>query len=365
MSEKVLVIEDNLQVRENIIEILEAEGYEMFQAENGAIGVDVARKKQPDLIICDIMMPQMDGFMVLEELRRNILTVNIPFIFLTAKDTRDDLRKGMQMGADDYISKPFTIEEVIQAVEVRLNRVKEFKRRSEKKLNELTLNLGAPIAKEISEPLRAIIGFSSMILTEQTQMPKNEIIEFVSLVYNAGLKLNKIVLKTMLFYRLESLSLQNGDIQDLHQMTTSKVKEITEEVCNELATAYNRNQDLKLSLEEADIHIPEQFYRDLIKEMLENALLYSPKNSLIKVISGVENDKMLISIIDEGIGMSEEQIADIGAYMQFNKDMNQQSGIGLGITIAKRIIKLFDGSFSISSKQGMGTIVKITLNCEK
>ncbi len=362
MSEKILVIEDNHQVRENIIEILENEGFEMFQAESGSIGIDVARKNQPDLILCDIMMPEMDGFQVLEELRRNILTTNIPFIFLTAKDTRDDLRKGMQMGADDYISKPFTIEEVIQAVQIRLNRVKEFKRKSEQKLNELTLNLGAPIAKEISEPLRAIIGFSSMILTEQSQMPKNEIVEFVSLVYNAGMKLNKIVLKTLLFYRLESLSVQNGDIQELHQMTTSDVKKITENVCNEIAANNKRSEDLKLSLEDATLKIPEQFYRDLLKEMLENAILYSPKNSTIKVVSGIEKKKMHISIIDEGIGMSDEQVADIGTYMQFNKELHNQNGIGLGITIAKRIIRLFDGSFSINSKQGLGTIVKITLN---
>jgi CheY-like chemotaxis protein/two-component sensor histidine kinase len=362
MSEKILVIEDNHQVRENIIEILESEKYIMFQAENGEIGIEIARKNQPDLILCDIMMPEMDGYQVLAELRRNILTTNIPFIFLTAKDTRDDMRKGMQMGADDYISKPFTIEELIQAVQIRLNRIREFKRKSEQKLNELTLNLGAPIAKEISEPLRAIIGFSSMILTENSQMPKNEIVEFVSLVYDAGMRLNRIVLKTLLFYRLESLSVQNGDLLEIHEMSTSNVKKVTEDVCKEIAANYNRLDDIKLSLEDTSIKIPEQFYRDLIKEMIENAILYSPKNSMIKVVSGIENKKMFISIIDEGIGMSDEQVAEIGAYMQFNKDLYNQSGIGLGITIAKRIIKLFDGTFSINSKHGMGTNVKITLN---
>lgn len=362
MSEKLLVIEDNQQVRENIVEILEADGYQLFEAENGKIGIEIAKKYQPDLILCDIMMPEMDGFQVLEALRKNIITSNTPFIFLTAKDTRDDIRRGMQMGADDYIPKPFTIEEVIIAVQTRLERVKEFKRKSEQKLNELALNLGAPIAKEISDPLRAIIGFSSMILTEQSHMPKNEIIEFVSLVYNSGMKLNKIVHKTLLFYRLESLSIQNGDIQDLHKMKTSNIKTITENICQEISSIYNRKEDIQVSLEDATVKIPEQFYKDLLKEMLENAFLYSPKNTLVKVLSGVEKRKITISIIDEGIGMSEEQVANIGAYMQFNKEENKQEGIGLGITIAKRILMLFNGSFSINSKQGMGTIVKITLN---
>ena len=83
---------------------------------------------------------------------------------------------------------------------------------------------------------------------------------------------------------------------------------------------------------------------------------------MVKVISGVEKHKMVISIIDEGIGMSDAQISNIGAFMQFNKDVYNQEGIGLGITIAKRILRLFDGSFSINSKQGMGTIVKVVLN---
>ena len=362
MALKILVIEDNQQVRENIVEILDNEGFEMHQAENGIIGIEQSKKVQPDLILCDIMMPDMDGYDVLIHLRKNVLTSTIPFIFLTAKDTREDLRKGMQLGADDYISKPFTIDEILDAVNTRIHRIKEFKKKSEEKLNELTENLGLPIAKEINEPLKAIIGFSGMVITEYNQMEKAELVEFVSLIYNAGMKLNKIVLKTMLYYRLEALSVQQDDMKDLLNQKINNSKKITEGICKEIANSAGRADDLMLMLEECDLRIPEHFYKELLKELLENAFNFSPKNTLVKVISGVEKHKMVISIIDEGIGMSDAQISNIGAFMQFNKDVYNQEGIGLGITIAKRILRLFDGSFSINSKQGMGTIVKIVLN---
>ncbi len=362
MALKILVIEDNQQVRDNIMEILENEGFEMHQAENGIIGIEISKKIQPDLILCDIMMPDMDGYGVLIHLRKNVLTSTIPFIFLTAKDTREDLRKGMQLGADDYISKPFTIDELLNAVNIRINRIKEFKKKSEEKLNELTENLGVPIAKEINEPLKAIIGFSGMVITEYNQMEKSELVEFVSLIYNAGMKLNKIVLKTMLYYRLEALSVQQEDMNDLKHQKISNAKKVTENICKEVAQTAGRGEDLMLMLEECDLKIPEHFFKELLKELLENAFNFSPKNTLIKVISGVEKHKIVISIIDEGIGMSDAQIANIGAFMQFNKDIHNQEGIGLGITISKRILRLFDGSFSINSKQGMGTIVQIVLN---
>ena len=103
----VLVIDDNTDIRENISEILEMAGYRTFSAENGKKGVEMALKEKPDLIVCDIMMPELDGYGVLHLLRKNADMQTVPFIFLTAKTERTDLRKGMEMGADDYITKPF------------------------------------------------------------------------------------------------------------------------------------------------------------------------------------------------------------------------------------------------------------------
>lgn len=118
----VLVIDDNADIRDNTAEILELAGYTSLTAENGKKGVETALREKPDIIICDIMMPELDGYGVLHLLQKNPDTRNIPFIFLTAKTERSDLRKGMEMGADDYITKPFEEIELLNAVEVRLKK---------------------------------------------------------------------------------------------------------------------------------------------------------------------------------------------------------------------------------------------------
>lgn len=121
---KILLIEDNREMRENTSEILELAGYKVLTAENGKIGVELAQKNLPDLIVCDIMMPVLDGYGVLHLLSKNEDTANIPFIFLSAKAERSDFRKGMEMGADDYVTKPFDDIELLNAIESRLKKIR-------------------------------------------------------------------------------------------------------------------------------------------------------------------------------------------------------------------------------------------------
>ena len=122
MINSILVIDDNKDIRENTAEILDLAGYKTFMAENGKSGVEIALKEKPSIIVCDIMMPELDGYGVLHLLRKNSETQHIPFIFLTAKTERSDFRKGMEMGADDYITKPFEDIELLNAVEIRLKK---------------------------------------------------------------------------------------------------------------------------------------------------------------------------------------------------------------------------------------------------
>ena len=126
MSNKILVIEDNTEVRENIQEILELSNYEVVTAENGKRGVEKAKTEKPDLIICDIMMPELDGYGVLYMLGKTPETNGIPFIFLTAKTEKSDFRKGMNLGADDYLTKPFEEMDLLNTIERRLNKSKLF-----------------------------------------------------------------------------------------------------------------------------------------------------------------------------------------------------------------------------------------------
>lgn len=122
MKKKILIIEDHDAIRGNIVEILEMAKYIVFEADNGKIGVEMALKHIPDIILCDIMMPELDGYGVLYMLNKYTETSSIPFIFLTAKAEHNDLRKGMEMGADDYLTKPFDDIELLNAIDVRLRK---------------------------------------------------------------------------------------------------------------------------------------------------------------------------------------------------------------------------------------------------
>jgi len=155
MSKKALIIEDSDDIRENIVEILELVGYTVFAAKNGKIGVDLALKNSPDIILCDIMMPELDGYGVLYMLNKNPQMAAIPFIFLTAKAERVDLRKGMEMGADDYLTKPFDDIELLNAIESRLNKKEQQEQFYSKSLD----SLGLLIAKNNGlNELKKVIG---------------------------------------------------------------------------------------------------------------------------------------------------------------------------------------------------------------
>ncbi len=135
---RILIIEDNNDIRESTAEILDLADFEVLQALNGRIGVDMANKFLPDLILCDIMMPELDGYGVLFLLSKNPQTSAIPFIFLTAKAERLDMRKGMEMGADDYLTKPFDDIELLNAIESRLQKKIKHQRFYSKSLNQIS-----------------------------------------------------------------------------------------------------------------------------------------------------------------------------------------------------------------------------------
>lgn len=122
---KILVIEDEAEMRRNITTILRLEKFQPFAAENGRVGVELAKREKPDLILCDVMMPELDGLGVLQALREDESTVTIPFIFLTAKGEKNDVRSGMNLGADDYLTKPVAKADLLNAVRSRLQRAAE------------------------------------------------------------------------------------------------------------------------------------------------------------------------------------------------------------------------------------------------
>jgi CheY-like chemotaxis protein len=163
---KILLIEDNQQVRENTAEILELAYYEVETAENGKIGVEKAKSTAPDLIICDIMMPELDGYGVLHILSKDDHTRQIPFIFLTAKAERSDFRKGMNLGADDYLTKPFDDSELLDSIESRLKKADLFKQEYQQNIKGLDQFMNAA---------RGLKGLSELSASRRTRIYKKKI----------------------------------------------------------------------------------------------------------------------------------------------------------------------------------------------
>ncbi|NWJ48794.1 MAG: response regulator transcription factor [Chloroflexi bacterium] len=160
MTKKILVIEDEVEIGINLCYMLEAAGYEVISAQGGKHGIELARQFLPDLILSDIMMPDIDGYQVLESLRKDPATLAIPVIFLTAKSSHENIRQGMQLGVDDYICKPFTHSELLEAVKARLRRQ-----------NSLKASLLMPVSNELYAAANSIKNMLSRAQDEAQTPP--------------------------------------------------------------------------------------------------------------------------------------------------------------------------------------------------
>ncbi|HET7361624.1 MAG TPA: response regulator [Salinimicrobium sp.] len=156
---KILFIEDDVVVRENTAELLELSDYGVVTAANGRIGVDLAKKELPDIVVCDIMMPEMDGYAVLQALAEDSSTQNIPFIFLSAKTEHKDIRRGMNLGADDYLTKPFEEEELISAIESRLAKMAILKNLGQSETTRTNLEESSQKINSLNDLREFVRGF--------------------------------------------------------------------------------------------------------------------------------------------------------------------------------------------------------------
>lgn len=158
--ETILIIEDTYELRASIAEVLGQEGFQVLQAENGSVGIEQALKHQPDLILCDIMMPGTDGFEVLKSLKQEKGLFSIPFIYMSALEERKNVREGMELGADDYLIKPFTIDELLNAIKVRLKKHRSI----EDRINSQIENIELELQKSITQ-LKQQIDYQQDILS--------------------------------------------------------------------------------------------------------------------------------------------------------------------------------------------------------
>lgn len=309
----ILIIEDNQEVRENTSEILELANYKVIQAPNGKEGVEAALHHKPDLIICDIMMPVLDGYGVIHLLAKTPETASIPFIFLTAKSERSDLRKGMELGADDYITKPFDDAELLRAVESRLNKSEMLK-------------------KEFSKDIKGLDSFFDEVsaLEELKNLSKDR--------------------KTRLFRKKELIFNEGNNPNYLFFLSKGKVKTFrNHEYGKEFITSLYKEGDFfgYMPL------LEESKYQDSAEALEDSEIVSIPKEDFYALMnSNAMVMKKFIKILSDNIEERENQLVKL-AYSSVRKRVAEAL-----VLLHNRYANETDKEFSISiSREDLANIV--------
>ena len=348
---RILVIEDSPDVRATICEILEARGWHALTAEDGEQGLALATSQLPDLVLCDIRMPRKDGYAVLRELRANPPTASMPFVFLTGLSDKPNMRQGMELGADDYIVKPFTPEELCSAVESRLRKQQAVMQMAERRLTELRSTLNSALPHELVTPLNTILGFSSLIM-DSPELGLKAAREYAGHILEAGERLHKLIERFVFFSQLE-LAASDPERQGMFSHPEPiPLPERLSVIAQRCASEAHRENDLSLELQEVTARIAQSHLDRLTQELVRNAFKFSEPGTPVQVATQRSNGLTSLCVTNQGRGFTPQQISSIGAHLQFDRELQEQQGTGLGLAIVRRLAELYQGSFWIQSTPG-------------
>src|SRR5262245_51321082 len=216
---KILVIDDEDWLREMVHVALQERGCSVVEAENGAHGIELARKEIPDLILCDVNMQKVDGYGTLSSLRDNPVTASIPFILMTGLADHAGMRHGMELGADDYLPKPFTIDALYAAVDARLKKAHALRQLAERKLADLRDNISLMLPHELRTPLNGILAFGEMLSTHP-DASQEEIAEMGRVIHDAARRLERLVENFLIYAQIELLATEPKKVEALRDKQT-------------------------------------------------------------------------------------------------------------------------------------------------
>ena len=358
---KILIIEDTQSIRDELRDILRFEGYEVITAENGQEGIDVAKEELPDLILCDIMMPVKDGYEVFAEIQHTSNLKHTPFIFLTAKATTDNIRKGMILGADDYITKPFNVDLLINSISSRLEKERE-RKKAEKGRNEtLQLRISQAIPHELLTPLNGILGFSSIMKDPNSNLSPDRIIEFSNGIYESGERLLSTIKKFIYYSEVELLLNNPLKKADLLKETVYMAPLVIANQIDQITKKYKRQTDLVFMPELFSVKISLSHFEIIISNIVDNAFKFSNQGDKVTIQISKDDTSVNISFRDTGIGMDANKMKEIEAFTQFDRKKLEQQGLGLGLITAKKLIEFYGGKINWVKNTDKGTTVNVTL----
>ena len=356
----ILIIEDEENLRTTLEDRLTLEGFQVHTAADGQEGVRRARAEPPDLILCDVMMPELDGYGVLRALQNDLRTSAIPFIFLTAKVTPLQVRVGMGVGADDYLCKPVPSADLLVAIRARLWKQARQQERLKLAAKAARVDMVEKLPQELLVPLTGLLSIGQLLETTEEMKTVEQIQKFGQILRLAAERVQRTT-RRFLLAELETASLQPETQWPLRGKHPIPAAGWVAALADHLARQHARRADMELDLEQVEVVITTSHFSELVSQLLDNACKFSASGRGIKIRLSLLPDAWCELVVsDRGRGMTPEQIQQAGASLQIN-DLWSQPVVGLGLAIVKQITTLYGGQLTLASLPSGGTQVTVRL----
>lgn len=361
---KILVIEDERVLLLTIQQMLQFEDYEVVIAADGVEGVALACQHLPDLIICDIMMPRLDGYGVLQALQKDPATRAIPFIFLTAKAERDHMRHGMDLGASDYITKPFTHREFLTAIETRLNHQRARKAIQQSELHALRQAVVYALPQELNALLDDVLDHTTQLLDHAETLPAGSVYQVAYHIFESSRTLHRQIENFLLYAQLEILRMAPERVIVQRDFCLNEPSVVVRRAACNIAQRRARIDDLTLSLHDGPVHIMPENLRKIIEELVDHVCAGTVSGP-VEVATSTEAGYFVVSVSHPQFVLSEEWSAALENPMPAAQQL-QAAGPALGIIIARRLLDAHGGylAWHSDSDQGMQWRAHILLHDE-
>lgn len=351
MGNQILLVEDEQSIAQNITEMLRIHRFEPVWAADGTTAVELVKQKPFDLIICDIELPDFDGYEILKKIKNDKVHYHTPFIFLTAYDGEEDKRKGFNEGADDYIVKPFSMKTLLGAIEAQLKKSHQASLfRSEELRSRWLEVLNANFSHEFLTPLNGMMS-SVFILETELISPQHENLKDLLQGMHWSMQRMARNIQKLLTYSL--LELQRGSLKRNCLKGSFNPGQIVETAITELSQAAPALALPEVAIEETSaLTGNEQYFKLIINELLNNLLAYHQGNKRPKIVLNARENGFSLSFINE----TDKQLAfrekDIAPFKKFHNDTTL-SGLGLGLHLVKELSSLMRLCFTISEKDDL------------
>lgn len=360
---RLLIVEDDPALLEGIKTILEYEHYEVLTAQNGKEALHILNtvSPPPELVLSDIMMPEMNGLDLLRAVRLEPRWVTIPFIFLTAKGDRADIKQGRQLGVDDYLLKPFEAEELIIAIGARLKRQRSLTEAQTLAVGDLKKNILTILHHEFRTPLTFVVAYADLLNNpENYQLSNDEMLTFLKGVNNGATRLRRLIENFILLVEIES-----GDAQRDFVVRKQHIIDLEVLIAEACEQAFGEDPTHQVTITLGGLSTFEgerSFLRTAIVELLTNAAKFSKPNGGIDLYAGREGDEMVIAVTDHGRGIPEDEQPRVwDPFYQINRKHYEDQGTGNGLAIVRGIASLHGGRATVTSEFGKGSTFSLYL----